>query len=50
MEIQTGPAMRGDQNILSKHRNLLINAHRADLENIYKIMSDGIYERQNKPF
>ena len=49
-KMQTGPAMRGDQNILSKHRNLLINAHRADLENIYKIMSDGIYERQNKPF
>ena len=42
-KMQTGPAMRGDQNILSMHRNLLINAHRADLENIYKIMSDGIF-------
>lgn len=46
-QMQTGPAMRGDQNILNMHTQLLANMHRKDLENIYALMSEGIYKRQS---
>lgn len=44
-QMQTGPAMRGDQNILKMQRHLLAETQRNDLENIYALMSEGIYKR-----
>lgn len=44
-QMQTGPAMRGDKNILNMHSQLLAVAQRPDLKNIYTLMSDGIYHR-----
>lgn len=40
--VQTGPAMRGDQNILNMHQQMLEKAGRKDLGVVYKMMSDGI--------
>lgn len=45
MQMQTGPAMRGDQNILAMHQNLLAQAERDDLKDIYQLLSDGILKR-----
>ncbi|WP_436897871.1 Rossmann-like and DUF2520 domain-containing protein [Acinetobacter gyllenbergii] len=48
-DMQTGPAMRGDQNILSMHSQLLANAtNRKDMENIYACMSEAIYKRHRE--
>lgn len=41
-QMQTGPAMRGDQNILTMHQQMLADAGRADLKMIYECLSDGI--------
>ncbi|WP_436861988.1 Rossmann-like and DUF2520 domain-containing protein [Acinetobacter haemolyticus] len=46
-QMQTGPAMRGDQNILNMHTQLLTQSHRVDLVQIYAQMSDGIYQRHH---
>ncbi len=40
--IQTGPAVRGDQNILNMHMQLLNHAEREDLREIYQVMSQSI--------
>ncbi|MCH7393819.1 DUF2520 domain-containing protein [Acinetobacter dispersus] len=44
-EMQTGPAMRGDQNILNMHRQLLVDSNRTDLQDIYRLMSESILKR-----
>ncbi|NAR17774.1 DUF2520 domain-containing protein [Acinetobacter haemolyticus] len=45
--MQTGPAMRGDQNILKMHQQLLAQSERTDLERVYTLMSDGIFKRHH---
>ncbi len=42
--MQTGPAMRGDENILNMHQRMLEDAHREDLKNVYKLMSQQILQ------
>ena len=42
--MQTGPAMRGDQNILNMHEQMLQKAQREDLKNIYQLMSQQILQ------
>lgn len=44
--VQTGPAMRGDQNILNMHQKMLMNKGREDLKEIYQLMSEQILKRQ----
>lgn len=44
-DMQTGPAMRGDRNILNMHQRLLGDSNRSDLQNIYALMSDAILKR-----
>ena len=44
-QMQTGPAMRGDQNILNLHQQLLAQSNRADLQEVYALMSEGIFKR-----
>ena len=46
-EMQTGPAMRGDQNILNLHTQLLAAFNRADLAQVYALMSEGICKRHH---
>lgn len=46
-QMQTGPAMRGDQNILAIHQNLLAQAERDDLKEVYQLLSDGILQRHH---
>lgn len=43
-QMQTGPAMRGDQNILKMHQQMLQKAQREDLKNIYQLMSQQILQ------
>ena len=43
-QMQTGPAMRGDQNILAMHQQMLQDANRDDLKNIYSLMSQHILQ------
>lgn len=43
-QMQTGPAMRGDQNILKMHEQMLQKAQREDLKNIYQLMSQQILQ------
>ena len=43
-QMQTGPAMRGDQNILAMHQQMLQDANRDDLKNIYRLMSQHILQ------
>ena len=40
---QTGPALRGDQNILDMHQQMLSNRH--DWQTLYLTMSQGIQQR-----
>lgn len=47
MQMQTGPAMRGDQNILAMHQDLLAQANRDDLKEVYQLLSDGILQRHH---
>lgn len=42
-DVQTGPARRGDQTILSSHLTYL--AHQPTLETLYKVLSDSIQRR-----
>ena len=46
-QMQTGPAMRGDQNILNLHTQLLAAFNRADLAQVYALMSEGIFKRHH---
>ena len=46
-QMQTGPAMRGDQNILNLHTQLLAAFNRADLAQVYALMSEGICKRHH---
>ncbi|NNP69618.1 DUF2520 domain-containing protein [Acinetobacter sp. Ac_5812] len=46
-DMQTGPAMRGDQNILSMHSQLLADSNRPDLQNIYRLISESILKRHH---
>lgn len=43
-QMQTGPAMRGDQNILKMHEQMLQKTQREDLKNIYQLMSQQILQ------
>ncbi|QIO10341.1 Rossmann-like and DUF2520 domain-containing protein [Acinetobacter lanii] len=47
MQMQTGPAMRGDQNIMSMHTHMLEHADRQDLSQVYALMSDQILKRHH---
>lgn len=42
--MQTGPAMRGDQNILNMHQQMLQDAQREDLKKVYNLMSQQILQ------
>lgn len=44
-QMQTGPAMRNDHNILNLHQQMLEQQHRPDLQAVYRLMSDGILKR-----
>ncbi|MEN5174590.1 DUF2520 domain-containing protein [Acinetobacter higginsii] len=46
-DMQTGPAMRGDQNILSMHSQLLADSNRSDLQNIYGLISQSILKHHH---
>ncbi|ADI91579.1 Rossmann-like and DUF2520 domain-containing protein [Acinetobacter oleivorans] len=46
-QMQTGPAMRGDQNILAMHQDLLAQANQDDLKQVYQLLSDGIVKRHH---
>ncbi|TXJ05846.1 MAG: DUF2520 domain-containing protein [Acinetobacter sp.] len=46
-QMQTGPAMRGDQIILNLHTQLLAAFNRADLAQVYALMSEGICKRHH---
>ena len=43
-QMQTGPAMRGDQNILNMHQQMLEDAKREDLKKVYNLMSQQILQ------
>lgn len=43
--MQTGPAMRGDKNIIQMHQNLLAEQQRPDLEQVYGLFSQQILNR-----
>jgi predicted short-subunit dehydrogenase-like oxidoreductase (DUF2520 family) len=44
-QMQTGPAMRGDQNILNMHQSMLEQSQRNDLAEVYALMSQQILQR-----
>ncbi|WP_347453856.1 F420-dependent NADP oxidoreductase [Acinetobacter thermotolerans] len=44
-QMQTGPAMRGDQNILNIHQQMLQQSQRPDLAEVYAILSQQILQR-----
>lgn len=46
-QMQTGPAVRQDDNILSLHQQLLDQAQRPDLAIIYQLMSQAIIRRHH---
>ncbi len=46
-QMQTGPAVRGDENILAMHEGLLTQANRDDLKQVYQLLSDGIVKRHH---
>lgn len=46
VENQTGPAVRGDQNILNMHQQMLTD--RPDWQMLYQLMSDGILSRTHE--
>jgi len=45
--VQTGPAVRNDQNILNMHQDLLNQAKRPDLAEIYQLLSQAIIARHH---
>ncbi|ANF81530.1 F420-dependent NADP oxidoreductase [Acinetobacter sp. NCu2D-2] len=44
-QMQTGPAMRGDQNILTMHRSMLGQSQRDDLAEVYALLSQQLLAR-----
>ncbi|ATO20874.1 F420-dependent NADP oxidoreductase [Acinetobacter sp. LoGeW2-3] len=44
-QMQTGPAMRGDQNILNMHQQMLEQSQRNDLAEVYALLSQQILQR-----
>lgn len=46
--MQTGPAMRGDQNILTMHTQMLADANREDLKQVYGLLSQSIINRHEQ--
>ena len=46
-QMQTGPAVRRDHNILAMHQQLLDQAARPDLADLYQLMSEAIIERHS---
>ena len=44
-DMQTGPAMRGDENIIQMHTNMLMQDQREDLKSVYQLLSQQILER-----
>ena len=44
-EMQTGPAMRGDENILKMHQQSLEKNSGSDLVDVYKLLSESIMKR-----
>jgi len=44
-QMQTGPAMRGDENILNMHQSMLEQSQRSDLAEVYALMSQQILQR-----
>ncbi|WP_367947470.1 Rossmann-like and DUF2520 domain-containing protein [Acinetobacter sp. BY484] len=47
-QMQTGPAMRGDRNILSMHQAMLEQSQRGDLVEVYALLSQQILKRHQK--
>lgn len=45
--MQTGPAVRADQNIIHLHQQMLAQTKREDLEEVYQVMSNGILKRHH---
>lgn len=43
--MQTGPAMRGDENIIAMHAQMLKQDQRPDLEAVYHLLSEQILKR-----
>ncbi|WP_286831747.1 MULTISPECIES: Rossmann-like and DUF2520 domain-containing protein [Acinetobacter] len=43
-QMQTGPAMRGDENILNMHQSMLEQSQRSDLAEVYALMSQQILQ------
>lgn len=43
-QMQTGSAMRGDQNILNMHQSMLEQSQRSDLAEVYALMSQQILQ------
>ena len=43
--MQTGPAMRGDQNILQMHQTMLESAQQNELKSVYTLLSEQILRR-----
>lgn len=44
-DMQTGPAMRGDGNIIQMHTEMLMQDQREDLKSVYQLLSQKILER-----
>ncbi|WP_130802804.1 Rossmann-like and DUF2520 domain-containing protein [Acinetobacter ihumii] len=48
VQMQTGPAVRNDHNILAMHQHLLQQANRSDLKEIYAVLSQAIMTRHHR--
>jgi predicted short-subunit dehydrogenase-like oxidoreductase (DUF2520 family) len=46
-KMQTGPAMRGDMNILKMHQTMLEQQGRADLRDVYTLLSQHIQKKHS---
>jgi predicted short-subunit dehydrogenase-like oxidoreductase (DUF2520 family) len=47
-KVQTGPAVRGDQNIIDMHKKMLLDARKPEFENMYSILTKGIMNSAKK--
>ena len=45
--MQTGPAMRGDKNIIAMHAEMLEQSQRQDLKAVYALLSEQIFKRHH---
>jgi len=48
-DMQTGPAMRGDHNIIAMHSRMLQQQQRTDLQQVYSLLSEQILTRHQQP-